>query len=79
MDGKWVTQEFTDEEMHKFLDRVAEFDKHAMEVAVKKTGELRNAGIISEENEFNVTLALFDKLSLNTFSVVHNQAQNMRS
>jgi len=78
VDGRWVTQEFTDEEMRKFLDRVAEFDKQAMKVAVEKAIELRKEDVIKEGNEFEVAMALFEKLSLQTFSVVNNHTKNMR-
>jgi len=78
VDGKWVMQEFTDEEMRGFLDRVAEFDKQAMKVAVEKAIELSKEDVIKDGNEFQVALALFDKLSLQTFSVVSNHAKNMR-
>jgi hypothetical protein len=78
VDGRWVTQEFSDEEMEGFLKRVSEFNMKAFKQAVRDSIELRESDHIREEQQFHVVVALFDKLGLNTFSVVHNQAQNMK-
>lgn len=78
VDGKWVTQEFDEREMRVFLDKVTAFNKQAMKNAVETAIELRKEDVIKEEQEFEVVLSLFDKLALNTFSVVNNQAQHMR-
>jgi hypothetical protein len=77
--GKWVTQEYTDAEMKQFLDRVAEFNKEAWKASVRSAVELREGDFASGEQEFELAKLFFDKLGLNTFSVVNNQSQNMRS
>jgi hypothetical protein len=79
VDGKWVTQEYDDKDMKAFLDRVAEFNKEAWKASVRAARELVESDFLKSEQEFQAVLAFFDKLALNTFSVVHNQSQNMRS
>jgi hypothetical protein len=78
VDGKWSTMEFSDEEMGKFLRRVADFNKEAWKESVRCAVELKQSDALREEQEFEIAKLFFDKLALNTFSVVHNQAQNMR-
>ena len=78
VDGKWVTQEFDDREMSDFLDRVTEFNKLAWKNAVRAVQELRESDMLKAEHELQAVLAFFDRLSLNTFSVVNNQSQNRR-
>jgi hypothetical protein len=78
MDGKWMTVEFTEKEMGDFLRRVADFNKEAWKESVRCALELKQSDALREEQEFDVARLFFDKLALNTFSVVHNQSQNMR-
>lgn len=78
MDGKWVSAEFSDKEMGEFLKRVAEFNKEAWKESVRCVVELKQSDALAENQEFEVAKLFFDKLALNTFSVVHNQSQNMR-
>ena len=77
--GKWVTQELTDSEMRQLLDKVADFDKEAMKLSVEKAVELKKEDVIKDEHEFQVALALFDKLSIQTFSVVKNRVDHLRA
>lgn len=77
-DGKWVTQEFTEAEMGDFLRRVSAFNKEAWKESVRAAVELRESDMLKPEQEFEVAKILFDKLGLNTFSVVNNQSQHMR-
>jgi len=78
VDGRWVTQEFSDDEMQDFLRKVSQFNKLAWAQAMQDTRDMRMAEHVKPENEFELAKVLFDKLGLNTFSVIHNQAQNMR-
>ena len=78
VDGKWVTQEYSDDEMGVFLKRVSEFNKAAWKESVRAAVELRECDKVKPEHEFEVAKLLFDKLGLNTFSVVNNQSQHMR-
>jgi hypothetical protein len=78
LDGQWVTQEFRDEEMTAFLIRVAKFNKEAWSASVRMVEELIVIEEIKSDDRFEAVKAFFDKLALNTFSVVHNQSQNLR-
>jgi hypothetical protein len=78
VDGKWVTQEFSVEEMLDFLTKVSNFNKAAWMRSVQDARDMLAADKPTPENEFELAKVLFDKLGLNTFSVIHNQAQNMR-
>jgi len=78
VDGKWVTQEYTDDEMSDFLKRVSEFNKEAWMESVRAAVELKDLDMLKPEQEFEFAKLMFDKLGLNTFSVVNNQSQHMR-
>lgn len=77
--GKWVTQELTDAEMRELLDKVADFNKQALKLSVERAVELKSEDVIKEEHEFQVAMALFDKLGLQTFSVVKNRVDHLRA
>lgn len=77
--GRWVTQELTDSEMGELLDKVAEFNKQALKLSVERAVELKREDVIKEEHEFQVAMALFDKLGLQTFSVVKNRVDHLRA
>ena len=78
LDGKWVTQEFSAVEMLDIMKLVSEFNKAAWKESVRAAKELGESDFLKPEHEFDAAKAFFDKLGLNTFSVVNNQAQNMR-
>lgn len=78
VDGKWVTQEYTNEEMGDFLKRVSEFNIAAWKESVRAAVELKDSDMLKPEQEFEFAKLMFDKLGLNTFSVVNNQSQHMR-
>jgi hypothetical protein len=78
LDGKWVTQEFSAVEMLGFMKLVSDFNKEAWKESVRAAKELRESDFLTPELEFDAAKAFFDKLGLNTFSVVNNRAQNMR-
>jgi hypothetical protein len=76
-EGRWVTQELTDSEMRELLEKTNALNKEAMKLSVRTAVELRQEDAIKEEHEFQVALALFDKLGMQSFSVVNNRIQNM--
>lgn len=73
---KGETQMFSPEEMRNMLDEVTAFNKQAMKNSVETAIELGKEDTIKPEQEFQVAMAMFDKLSLQTFSVVNNRAMN---
>lgn len=77
--GKWVTMELTDVDMKGLLDMVTKFNIEAWKESVRAVRELAEGDFVKDTEETNAVRQFFDKLSIQTFSVVKNRVDNLRT
>jgi hypothetical protein len=75
--GRWITVELTDAEMRELLDKTVAFNKQAFKLAAQTAVELKQEDVIQEADELRVAFAIFDKLGMQSFSLINNRIQNL--
>jgi hypothetical protein len=77
MDGKFQRVELTEDEMNELLVLAATFNRKAYAAAKQQATILLGSNDITKDELHQVTLAIFDKLAIQTFSVVNNRIVNL--